>query len=264
MNRESEPPRLSKTAVGWRLCIESAMRLPLNYELIDNAGAMLQAKEVLSQGKGLVIGFPHFSKRDGLIYGNYALHVGQRQRIPLVLPMALHQYDDFKPALLAVSRLCDGMICPIVIDDTVKREKYKDLPIGQGMKEYLISASKAIQEGGIVALSLQGGRKASLGEPVPALSTLLEFLFRRGVDNYAVHFVGITPKTTLDPEGFEDLDGWNFSMRYTVRPGKTYLFENLREVFGLTQASEYAQLDAWGYQELAGLVQDSYRGNYKS
>jgi hypothetical protein len=263
MNRESEPSRLSKIAVGWRLCIESALRLPMNYDVIDDVGAILQAKEVLSQGKGLVIGFPHFSKRDGLIYGNYALHVAQRQRVPLVLPMALHQYDDFKPALRTLSRLCDGLVCPIVIDDTVKREKYKDLPIGQGMKEYLISASKAIQEGGIVALSLQGGRKASLGEPVPALSTLLEFLFRRGVDNYAVHFVGITPKTSLVPEAFEDLDGWNMGMRYTVRPGNTYMFKNLQEAFGLTQVREYAQLDAWGYRELAGLVQESYRGNYK-
>ncbi|MCX6791925.1 MAG: hypothetical protein NT149_02705 [Candidatus Gottesmanbacteria bacterium] len=245
-----------------RYLTEFLFRGPLNYEVSEDTGGILKAEDALSSGDGLVIGLPHFSKRDGLIYGTYALHFAKLRNVPLVLPMALHQFKDFEPAMHMLERICDGVVCPIVIDDTVQQEKYKELSQGQGMREYLRVASEAIKSGGIVAISLQGGRKAFLGEPVPALSTLLAFLHRRSIQNFAVHFAGITPAQTVEPSAFEELKGWNLGVSYIVKPGNTYSFGELNRQFDFNSKDSLKPINAWGYRELAKLVQPSYCGTY--
>jgi len=259
---------ISQKAFLGRVFVRSLIHVPLNYDVVRNprgriekSDGIAQAESALSQGKGLVIGFSHFSRRDGIIYGDYALRFGAFRRVPVVMPIAYHQYEDFKSVLQPLAKLCEGNVYPIVIDDTKEHDEYKNLPFGQGMRTYLKAAVSAINQGGIVALSLQGGRKESLSTQTEVLSTLLGALHIYKLTNYVVHFAGISPKKPVPPEAYTDLSGWNFSMRYNLRPGNTYSLDYINDMFQFSGTDDYKKVDKWGYDELAGLVQPSFTGN---
>jgi hypothetical protein len=259
-----EAPERSGPIHAGRFLTRFLLQGSLNYEVgEDTTGGKKKAEVALSKRYGVIMGYTHIGKRDGIIYGTYALPFIERSNVPLVIPVWFHQYKKFEQYLHFVEWACRGKTYPLVIDDTKKIEEFKDLPRGQGKDAYLGGASEAIKAGGIVATSLVGGRRTSLPEPpVPALSTLLAYLYERDIRKFAVHFVGISPAQTVEPSEYEDLKGWNFKVPLIVRPGNTYVFEELIDKFDFSSKESLKPINAWGYSELAGVVQPSYRGGW--
>jgi hypothetical protein len=245
------------TYIG-RHVTESILRPLLNFEVVDDMGGIAQAERMVSEGKGLVLGFTHFSKRDGPIYAAYALHYAKSLSVPVVLPIAHHQFEDYKSVLLPLARLGHGKLYPIVIDDTIQDPRFADLPLNQGMEMYMPAAVDAIRDGGMVALSLLGGRKSFMGEAVPALSTLMVYLHRYHSDNYAVQCVGISPKKNVESHEYTKFSGWNFLTRYRVRAGRTYTFQDLQTSLGLSSLKDFRKVDPWAGEQVSQLVQPSY------
>ncbi len=245
------------TYIG-RHVTDSILRPLLNFDVVDEMGGIAQAERTVSEGKGLVLGFTHFSKRDGPIYASYALHYAKNLSVPVVLPVAHHQFVDYKSVLLPLAKLGHGELYPIVIDDTIQDPRFADLPLNQGMEVYMPAAVNALRGGGVVALSLQGGRKSFMGENVPALSTLMVYLHRNHTDNYAVQCVGISPKKNVESHEYNQLSGWNFFTRYQVRVGRTYTFQELQTSLGLSSLKDFRRVDPWAGELASQLVQTSY------
>ncbi len=246
-----------KTVIGRHLT-EAIVRPLLNFEIVDEHNGMAQAKLLLDSGQGLILGFTHFSKKDGPIYGAFALQYAKDRTIPVVLPIALHQYMDHQSILERLVKMARGTIIPIVIDDTQKDPQFSDLPLNEGMDKYFLAAKEALSRGGIVALSLQGGRKPTLGEPVPALSTLVATLYRHRITKYGIQYVGIAPKRNVEPQDYLLMSGWNFFSRYQVRPGSVHTFQEVQKDLELKRVSDFRKVDDWGIAEIRTLVQPSY------
>lgn len=241
-----------------RKITECVLHPLLNYKIEDGYGGMARADNLLSSGYGLILGFNHFSKRDAPIYGEFSLQYAKNHPVPLVLPIAYHQYEDYKRILEALAKVTYGQLYPIVIDDTVEIPHYEHLSLNQGMERYIPAAVDALQQGGIVALSLQGGRKSSLGEPVPALSTLMVKLFQHGVKDYAVQCIGISPKKDVEQDAWDALAGWNLTMPYVVKVGQTFTYPEITQTLDLRRPRDFRKVDEWGYNNLRYLVQPSY------
>lgn len=252
-----------------RMVFEPPLRFAADYELTDPNRHMDDVVDLLMQGTGVLIGWPHSNSRDALVYASYAAELANRvarktglqKRIPVFAIVAQHQLDAYKPLFDIASWVFQGRIGSIVIDDTVAISEYSHLMLDQGRSEISKNLADVISQGGLGVMSLLGGRKTSLDTITRVLSVSMLQLRRKHVTNYAVHFAGVSPLETVSPEDYAHLKGWNFGMRYEVKPGNVYLLEDIERRFSLqTDIRNYSQLDAWANDEISALVQPSFRG----
>lgn len=249
-----------------RMILEPPVWLAADYKLIDENHHFREVVDTLAGGTGVLIGFNHPTKRDILVYVDYALALANRvaiktgfkRNIEMTGPGAWHQVKNnkYEKPLKIAEKVFQGTIWPIVIDDTIILPEYEDLPLNKGWFDYLKNLVRVIQVGGIGVFSLQGGRKTSMEQNTRALSSAISVLSHNEVTNIAVHFVGISLPKVVPPRADEDLLEWNFGLRYAVRPGNIYTFEQLDTRFQLSASRDnYKNLDEWGMKETADLVQ---------
>lgn len=235
---------------------------PLLYEVHPvGLNGLSRARSLLDQGYGLVVGYTHFSERDPVDIMRFIMNwPGLGERV-IVSPIAHHMQEKYGWALDPLSRGASVDLYPIVIQDTVDKEAYKDLQLGTGLPEYLKAAAHILSLGGIVPISLQEGRREVLGHPKPALSRLMIKATRSHVEKYAVMFVGVELKGV---EEFGAMKGWNIID--TTHPGKlgvhvmrinigsTYTADEVFDIAGGLHG-----IDPFAFGELAHLVPESYK-----
>lgn len=235
---------------------------PLLYEVHPvGLNGLSRARSLLDQGYGLVVGYTHFSERDVIDVMRFIMNwPGLGERV-IVSPIAHHMQEKYGHVLGPLSRGASVDLYPIVIQDTVDKEEYKDLQLGTGLPVYLNAAAHILSLGGIVPISLQEGRREVLGDPKPALGRLMIKAKRAHIEKYAVMFVGFELKGV---EEFGSMKGWNIIDRthpgklgvhvMRINIGSTYTADEVFDIAGGLRG-----IDPFAFGEFAGLVPESYK-----
>ncbi len=205
------------------------------------------------EGYGVIVAFTHFSLRNSVDIMEFVAEQPSLGGKKVDSSMARHFYDLFR--FLLINRLANvaGIdLHPVVTKDTLGRKRYKKLRLGAGMKKYLEAGREALQNGGVVPIALQTGRRKSLYEEKPekSLSTIMKFTTRHtGFKKYAVLFVG------LEHPGVEDyskeIKKINWKETYRLNIGAAFTAEEIFQVAG-------EDIDAWAYKQFEALVSPAY------
>ena len=215
-----------------------------------------RAQELVKEGYGLIIIFPHFSMRDAVdMMGFTARQPVFIERL-ITSPIARHIFDSLRFIIDPVTKIGSIDMYPVVNEDTKTkkkhREKYKDVPEGEGMRPYLRAAVKTLKEGGIVPVAVQTGRRSHLYENgiKKSLSGLARMVGREGFKKYAVLFVG------LEHPGIEDYateeEKFNPFKKYRVNVGRLFTAEQIAQL-------AVEDIDVWAYSQLEPFVPKQYR-----
>jgi hypothetical protein len=231
--------------------------------LIDQQNNLSRAEAMLNQGKGLVVVINHFSERDSVeILMNFLFKTSVFQDKPIVAPIAYHQY--MRAYVRWAATTFDINLCPLVTEDTIKREEYKNLEINKGMPEYIDAGLSVLKKGGILLVAPQGGRRPRLipvqsdsAIPIepnpPTIGTFMANAARNEFDNYGFLFVGLGINETFDYSS-PDAGGLNIGKEYVLRVGDVISAQELL----LRADGKRKQIDPIVYQELAKLVPPEY------
>lgn len=239
----------------WRRTVLSTVLSPLlPHEIvkIEQQDGLTRAKELVKDRYGLIVAYTHFSLRDGPEIMIFLAQQPVLKDRKIVSPIGFHQYREW------IGRLADFAhitLFPIVTSDTLARPGYSHLRINDGVDSYIHAALDALDTGGIVPIALQTGRRSTLGGPTRALSMMMAQATRRQIERYGILFVG------LDMPGHDDFAkarGYNPSKTYRLTIGNAYTAQEI-----LRGAGNLREIDSFAFRKLAGLVQESYRGNYK-
>lgn len=240
----------------------------LRYEETDNDHSVDKAEGLLNQGHGLIVVINHFSRPDP----PYAVEIifdhptmGKKE---IVVPIAVH-VDNFLFHLLGRA---DGFTpMPIVTKNSVKRERYQDREVNEGMKEYLTKSIDSLKEGKIVVIAPQGERQDNLGQPNnPTIGTLMKKATTADLENYAFLFIGFGIKGIDDyskKRGFNLLDKYTATIgacltREEVMAKATTLMEEAQEGAGDVSRkpkNPFRFVDGVIYAELRKVVPPNYR-----
>ena len=212
-----------------------------------------RARELVHQGYGLIVAFNHFSFRDALDIMEFIIEqpvIGER---PITSPMARHQFDAFKAVVRPLTYLASIDMYSVVEKDTKKHKKYQNVPLGEGMFDYLKAGVRSLEVGGIVPIALQTGRRASLyeDEPEKSLSSIMAGAKKRKLNKYAVLFVG------LGRPGVEDysreIKKFNFFKTYRINTGNVFTAEEIHN-----QVGDSHEIDKFAYKQLELVVPEAY------
>lgn len=219
-----------------------------------NQGNLAVLNERLKSGRGTVGLVPHFSKGDFLtILSGLVTNSAEFIKRPVLIPIAAHQ----KPRYL--DRLCtfgDINLATVITLDTRHKEKqlkeagkpvsWQGLDSDTAMNAYLNRATTTLNEGGVVILAPQAGRRNLLtpfkGGPV---SRLEQHCQEMGINDLAYFAVGLE---IPGAEDYSKLKGLNIRSRYLVTLGNLI---NRDHITG--------NVDAWGYRAMTELAPPAYR-----
>lgn len=230
--------------------------------LIQPEHGLSRPQELAEQGYGNLFLFSHFSSSDIPIAFATVFENPQLRQREVLIPAALHQYYSwYKP----VGRLTGIEVCPIVTDDTeqyvkehpLKEAKFKEALTREGFATYLTTyinrALDILDNGGIVIMFPQGGRRPSLDSITPAVQMLITRSNRAKIDRFAITFIGLGIKGEQDYQR-KDIKGYNLFKTYEERVGRTLTKGELKattEEFGKS-------IDDIVGEELRAIVPTSY------
>lgn len=190
----------------------------------------------------------HFSKGDfpqltlSVIFDRHILR-GRR----FLAPIAYHQYREAKgPAAMFGVELA-----PLITDDTVKYlEKHgQAIPKRRtAFSAYLRKAKEVLDQGGIVALAPQAGRRPNLEET--ATGRPIEALLGRTDNNVVLLPIGFGLRGVKD---YADARGYNLFKRYQMQIGRVFTKEEL-----MFAANGDESIDQLVVDLLRQVVPDSY------
>jgi len=207
-------------------------------------------EQILEKDNGMIVLLNHFSLRDAVqvfcwLFGNPAAN---RRRI--VAPVAYHQHGlivDIISSLLAID------LQPIVTARTVQLG-YGDKARGAGMRDYLNAATSTLDDGDIVLLAPQGGRKNRLGEPVGhPVGIIITHASRSQIHNFGILCVGVGLKGATDYDR-KTVSGKLLFRWFEMRIGAPASVEQVVE-----EAGGVDQVDTWVFEQLGELVPPAYR-----
>lgn len=226
--------------------------LILPYRANEGEDSFERAAALLSEGYGLVVLMNHFSTRDAPQVLSFLCRNRAICRYPFLAPVAFHQYRQYGLLVRALADWFAIRLQPIVTARTVKKlgAVHKR---GHGLTDYLQQASRHLDNGGVMLLAPQGGRRSRLGKPRGRpLGRLLAQAEVDDVQHVAFCFLGLG----LDGQGDYDgnVAGFNLGRRYEITVGPTV---TLREMLEETDGVD--QVDDWVFAQLARLVPDGYR-----
>jgi len=226
---------MGKEAIRW---IAAHIKRPLfPVEISGYLNEFDRFEAALASGMGGIIVINHFSKGDfphlasSIIFDRPAL----RNR-RFLIPIAYHQYEEARgPAALFGVELA-----PLVTGDTVEYfEKHKETTgkkerkIIQGIERvianrragfltYLRTAKEVLEQGGIVALSPQAGRRPGLKNT--SSNRPIEILLKNTNNNVILLPIGIGLKGVED---YSFVTEYNLSKKYQMNVGRVFTKEEL-------------------------------------
>lgn len=236
-----------------RAAIKKALAGPLRKETIPTLSSGMKRAELLNQdGYGIIVVFPHFSLRDPFQVLNEIFSNSTLSKRPITVPIAFHQNY---PGLIKAGRQFSIDNRLIVTKETILKGKNKGKKLGEGLAEFTSRAVSTLEEGGVVIVAPQGGRKPLLGEPEsPTIGTLIAQTDRKKVHNVALVSIGLGIKDQNDYSK-EKVGKFNLFKKYTVAVGNTYTKSELK----VLAEGDTRKIDNVVFSELSMLVPESYR-----
>lgn len=254
-SKTSDNPRLAENRRNAAKCL--GRHFPA--ETSDSYHGLVDAGKLVAGGHGLLIVVNHFSYRDGP--GVFVYVAAQSDAMidkPWLAPVARHISDVTRLINRVLGTQID--LKPVVTASTMNKPRFRHMHRGQGLRDYMISATETLQRGGIVALFPQATRMSYLPEP-DEYDKAMEFLMKRttkaGVNDFGILPVGFGVKGVED---YTELRGLNWDKTYEVNIGKLWLKNDV------IQSAEDMQrsLDGWGMDQLKQLVPENYPKNPSS
>lgn len=172
---------------------------------------------------GVIFLYFHPSERESVDVCRFACESEDLRGLPVVAPMALHQYDKWYYRAMAEHF---GLILkPVVTENTMEREKYKGRHKGEGLGEFIDSSIGVLREGGIVILQLTPGRYSTVSEGEMTLEFFMNRTDRNMFDDYLICLIGV------DPLGIDvkEHKGVNLFHPYRMIYGDAYTKQEIRD-----------------------------------
>lgn len=155
---------------------------PAEIGIVDNG--QKRAEELLQQGYAAIVPITHFSQRDAAeMIVRPALYCSGIFDIPIITPMEYVQ-SVLHPIYVKIAKMCGISVFPVVNDDTLEKIAQKKIPAeysdgraiqkGDGMRAYLTASWETLQNGGMVGIALQSGRRGKLELPQQLPGSKLE------------------------------------------------------------------------------------------
>ena len=252
MSLSETSPKDLERIVAQRKSAERFLSVVLPTRISDEYDSLPQAHEWVLSGNGLLIISNHFSLRDGpqVFAAIPAKDDVMRQRT-WTSPVAQHQYP--------ITRLIDSalhthlQIRPVVTPDA--HRKHPEMRLGQGLREYVMTATETLHDGGILVLFPQAERQPHLGtadENTMSMSLLINRTTKSEVNDFFVLPIG------FGIQGIEDyskVHGANIGKTFDVSIGR--LWAKSEMINDATNSG--ISLDAWAFSKLRQLVPDAYK-----
>lgn len=220
------------------------------YRIYGEEQSLANIEQILDQNNGMIVLLNHFSLRDAVQVFCWLFGIPAASRRRIVAPVAYHQHGlivDIVSSLLAID------LQPIVTARTVQLG-YGDKSRGAGMRDYLNAATSTLDDGDIVLLAPQGGRKNRLGEPVGhPVGMIISHASRSHVNNFGIFCVGVGLKGATNYDK-KTVSGKLLFRRFEMRIGAPATVEQVVE-----KAGSVDQVDTWVFEQLGELVPPAYR-----
>ncbi|GEM_PF-2558512 len=215
----------------------------------DEFQGLVDAGKVAKDGDGLLIVINHYSLLDGPAAFMYvASKIPTMLDRPWLAPTARHISDVTKLLNQMFGTQID--IKPIVTRSTLRKQKFVNHQLNDGLFAYLRGAAKTFKDGGIVVLAPQGTRMPYLKEPGGydiAMKSLMELTTRMGVNNIGVLPVGLGLSGVKDYTGYS---GLNVRRQHEVIVGPLAMKNSDPDIT--------TQPDLWAFGQLKKLVPENY------
>lgn len=218
------------------------------------SGDLSALNERLKSGAGAVGLVPHFSKGDFLtILGGLVTNSVELVKRPVLIPIAAHQRPKYLDWICTFSHI--GLATIVTIETRSKEKQlkasgkpvpWKELDPKTAMDVYLNKAIETLNEGGIVILAPQGGRKSVLthfrGGPLARLEQRNHEL---GLNGMAYFPIGLEIEGAQDYSKLKDL---NIRRKHCITLGR------------VTEGRQITDdPDNWAYQRMLELAPPAYR-----
>lgn len=247
--------KASPEQIKWRRRYVDWMNYILPTTVEHYGNGLEKAKNLLSDGVGIVVAHTHPSKLDTfrqmVLWGE-----DEFVQAPTVIPIAFHQYSKIG---LFLSNPTGVKLYPIVTEETVKKQKNRGFPEGYGNEKYMKGALESLSQGGVVMLAPSTHRRPYLEEPsVKSISYLLASARREKV-KLGVMFVGIE---VVGAEDYVRVKGYNFRKSVVAHIGETFTASEIQqEVSALKKSDGKVSVERWAFEtQFPDLVTTSYGG----
>lgn len=281
-----------RNAVVWGL----NKKLLLPHEIEADPDAIERARQLRSEGYGIIVPYTHPDMRSPIDAVKAIISLGDKfDDAMYVGPLAWHQ--QHYPHLKALSKITGIPLLPIVTSNTRERGKDyevfsitekmlregkkligKDVPepkqvgIRHGLFEYLNQGAKVLNEGGIVFIAPQGGRKNELGEPLTAVEMLVrqtKKYHRNNTDatesdplRVAIWPVSVTPRDVL--EYSDKTAGMNWRVVEEVVFGDIKTLDEIEEEITTYDTSKQVIADTVVFEEFRKIAPIPYLNDAES
>lgn len=209
----------------WRIFSEFILSIFFPRKFIDNSNALSEAVDSVKLGKGLLIVYTHFSLRDAMEVNRSITFLNPILRKRYAInPLSYHQNNLFMDLM---AKSFSGTFYPIVNNSTMKKPKFKNLPKGKGLKEFVNAGVEVLKKGGVVTLAINASRseKLDINDPQKPVGYFIASCQAAGFADYGILLVGFAIENAKS-YAKKNIGGMNF--------GKTVLI-NLVKYFPLNE-----------------------------
>lgn len=220
-------------------------------EVIDGHHSFDRLMNLTVQGLGIVVTITHFCRDDILrclaaLLKNQAL---ERKRI--VMAMGLHEYGAYQ----TFAGTTGADIFPVTTQGTIDTLGKEAPALGTGMEEFMVKAVDALNQGDLVMMVPQGGRRSRLTR---SEGRILQTLFADAADRdirFGILFSGIGIKGKGDYTNRE----YHYNEPFILRLGRVYTDEELLTVIdGDSRSQKMRKIDAFWQSQTGLLVPEDY------
>lgn len=219
-----------ETIPVWSLAWRSISDFFLNFffprEIIDKDNSLQKAIQSAKKGKGLIIVYTHFSLRDAMEVNRSITFTSPVLRNRFAInPLSFHQFN--KPMEL-MAKSFSGNFYPVVNSSTLKKDKYKNMPKGQGLKEFVNAGVEVLKKGGVITLAVNATRseKLDIEDSQKPLGYMIAGLRAQNVSDYGILLVCLEIENAKSYKKSE-VGGMNFGKKVFIRLVKYMTLEEL-------------------------------------
>lgn len=121
-----------------------------------------------------------------------------------------------------------GNFYPVVNSSTLKKEKYKNLPKGKGLTEFVNAGADVVKKGGVITLAVNATRseKLLIDDPQKPLGYMIAGLRAQNVSDYGILLVCLEIENAKNYKKSE-VGGMNFGKKVFIRIVKYMTLEEL-------------------------------------
>lgn len=247
--------RIPGWLVAFRTISELVLRLFFPAKVIDRTGSLKKANLAAESGKGLIIIFTHFSLRDAMeISRSIIFRDPVLKYRDFLNPLSYHQYNT---PIKILSKIYRFKFAPVVNNSTLAKERYKHLPKGLGLNNFVEKGKEMLNNGGTVILAVNATRKEKLDiedkqRPIGYFVASMQAL---NVKNYGFLLTAPSIKNAKNYSK-QEVGGMNFWKTCVINIADYYTLEELLnhpEVNG-----KMSNIDSFIRARLAKVVPKSY------